>query len=177
MPSQESSSPRILIKIVRKRWAPPSGFRQWTTWGSILDFPLSIVGDPIRILISSWIKLRRSWLVERRTFCLWQEGQCSLQASSSTIPAYVMQCNMLPGKVLEGIDRVNRNFLWGSSEDRKKMHWVGWRKVTRPKEHGGLGLQTAKGRNTALLVKLKWRFHSEKNAPWARLLRLKYCNH
>ena len=84
---------------------------------------------------------------------------------------------MLHGKVQEGVDRVNRNFLWGSSKDRQKMHWVGWRKVTRPKEHEGLGLQMAKGRNTALLAKLNWRFHSEKNAPWARVLRLKYCNH
>ena len=45
-----------------------------------------------------------------------------IQASSLTIPTYVMQCNMLPGKVLEGIDRVNRSFLWGSFEDSKKMH-------------------------------------------------------
>ena len=51
-----------------------------------------------------------------------------------------MQCNLLPGKVLEGTDRVNRNFLWGSTKDKGKMHWVGWKKVTRPKNEGGLGL-------------------------------------
>ena len=87
-----------------------------------------------------------------------------------------MQCNLLPGKVLEGTDRVNRNFLWGSTEDKGKMHWVGWKKVTRSKEEGGLGLQTAKGRNTALLAKLNWRFHSEDKALWAKVLRLKYCS-
>ena len=53
----------------------------------------------------------------------------------------------------------------------------GLEEVTRPKEHEGLGLQMAKGRNTTLLAKLNWRFHSEKTAPWARVLRLKYCNH
>ncbi|KAL4599564.1 hypothetical protein ACB092_11G135600 [Castanea dentata] len=99
-----------------------------------------------------------------------------IQASSSSIPAYVMQSNLLPEKVLEGIDRVNRNFLWGSTENSKKMHWVGWKKVTRPKEDGGLGLQTTKGRNTALLAKLNWRFHTESNGPWAKVLKLKYCN-
>ena len=99
-----------------------------------------------------------------------------IQASSSTIPAYVMQSNLLPEKVLEGIDRVNRNFLWGSTKNSKKMYWVGWKKVTRPKEDGGLGLQTTKGRNTALLAKLNWRFHTESNASWARVLKLKYCN-
>ena len=87
-----------------------------------------------------------------------------------------MQCNLLPGKVLEGTDRVNKNFLWGSTEDKGKMHWVGWKKVTRSKEEGGLELQTAKGRNTTLLAKLNWRFHSEDKALWAKVLRLKYCS-
>ena len=77
-----------------------------------------------------------------------------IQASSLAISAYIMQSNLLPGKVLDGIDKVNRNFLWGSTENKGKMHWVGWRKVTRPKDEKGLGLQTAKGRNTMLLAKL-----------------------
>ena len=48
-----------------------------------------------------------------------------VQASSSTILAYVMQCNALLGKLLDNIDKVNRNFLWGSLKSVKKMHWVG----------------------------------------------------
>ena len=48
--------------------------------------------------------------------------------------------------------------------------------MTKPKEEGGLGLQTAKGRNVALLSKLNWRFHTEGEAPWVRVLKMKYCN-
>ena len=55
---------------------------------------------------------------------------------SSTIPNYVMQSAHLPNKIIEGIDRVNRNFLWGLTDSVKKMHWVGWSKVTRSKEEG-----------------------------------------
>jgi len=55
---------------------------------------------------------------------------------SSTIPNYVMQCAHLPNKITEGIDQVNRNFLWGSTDSVKKMHWVGWEKVTKPKDEG-----------------------------------------
>ena len=97
-----------------------------------------------------------------------------IQASSAAIPAYVMQCTHIPNKILEGIDWVNRNFLWGSSESSKKIHWVGWQKVAKSKEEGGLGLQIAKDRNTALLTKLNWRFHVEKEAIWAKVLRQKY---
>ena len=74
-------------------------------------------------------------------------------------------------------DRVNRNFLWGSTNLAKKIHWVGWEKVTKSKEEGVSGLQTAKGRNVALLSKLNWRFHMEGEAPWANVLKMKYCNH
>ena len=34
-----------------------------------------------------------------------------IQASSMAIPSYVMQCAHLPGKILDGLDRVNHNFL------------------------------------------------------------------
>lgn len=37
-----------------------------------------------------------------------------IQSSLSTIPAYVMQCAHLPERILSGIDRANRNFLWGT---------------------------------------------------------------
>ena len=47
------------------------------------------------------------------------------------------------------------NFLWGSTEKKKKMHMVGWDKICRPKKDGGLGLSSAiKPRNIALLAKL-----------------------
>ena len=98
-----------------------------------------------------------------------------VQASSSTIPNYVMQCALLPSKILDGIDRVNGNFLWGTSEQAKKVHWVGWDKITRPKAEGALGLQSSKGRNIALLSKLNWRFHTERESLWARVLKNKYC--
>ena len=77
-----------------------------------------------------------------------------VQASSSAIPNYVIQNALLPNNSLDGIDRVNRNFLWGSNDHVKKMHWVNWDVVTKPKDAGGLGLQSAKGRNTALLALL-----------------------
>lgn len=43
-----------------------------------------------------------------------------IQSSSSTILAYVMQINLLPSKILDGIDRINRNFLWGLQSKQGK---------------------------------------------------------
>lgn len=48
--------------------------------------------------------------------------------------------------------------------------------MTKPREEGGLGLQTARGRKIAMLAKLNWRLNIEKDAPWSKVLQAKYCN-
>ena len=58
---------------------------------------------------------------------------------------------------------------------QKKRHWIGWNKITKPKKESGLGFQTTKGRNTAVLAKLNQRFHSKKESLWVQVLRKKYC--
>uniref|UniRef100_A0A2N9HP80 Reverse transcriptase domain-containing protein n=1 Tax=Fagus sylvatica TaxID=28930 RepID=A0A2N9HP80_FAGSY len=97
-----------------------------------------------------------------------------IQSVTSAIPSYYMQTNALPSSVCNKLDRLNRNFLWGSSEEKKKMHMVGWEKVCRTKSLGGLGLYACKPRNIALLAKLNWRLLQEKDALWAQTILAKY---
>uniref|UniRef100_A0A2N9H4L7 CCHC-type domain-containing protein n=1 Tax=Fagus sylvatica TaxID=28930 RepID=A0A2N9H4L7_FAGSY len=73
-----------------------------------------------------------------------------VQSVTSAIPAYYMQNVTLPARVCSSLDKLNRDFLWGSTEERKKMHMVSWDKVCRPKDLGGLGLYFTKARNLAL---------------------------
>ena len=75
-----------------------------------------------------------------------------------------MQFCALPAKVFTNVDRLSRNFLWGSSENKKKLHLVGWSKITKPKKEGGLGNQVAKAKNIALIAKLNLRITSEPNS-------------
>ena len=152
------------------------GFNSTPNLGKYLGFPLKHIGDrkhDFEFVLDRVKKKLAGW----KANLLSMAGQVVLiQASSSTIPNYVMQYASPLNKILNGIDRANRNFLWGTTDHVKKMHWVNWDKVTKPKEAGGLELQSAKGRNTVLLAKLNWRFHTEKNAPWAKVLKFKYCN-
>lgn len=60
--------------------------------------------------------------VETNIFKMKRGINVLIHASSSTIPNYVMQDAPIPSKILEGIDRVNRNFLWGMTDHAKKMH-------------------------------------------------------
>ena len=85
-----------------------------------------------------------------------------------------MQCTDPPLKIANAVDRLSRNFFWGSTESKKKPHLISWRKITKPKKEGGLGLFTAEPKNKALLAKLNWRFHKESNSLWAHVLAQKY---
>ena len=96
------------------------------------------------------------------------------QSVTSIIPSYVMQYATFLPKILQRVDKLNRNFLWGSSETKKKVYLIGWNKVTKAKEESSMGIQAAKPKNTALLAKLNWRFHTNKSSLWVRILSSKY---
>uniref|UniRef100_A0A2N9FRW2 RNase H type-1 domain-containing protein n=1 Tax=Fagus sylvatica TaxID=28930 RepID=A0A2N9FRW2_FAGSY len=98
-----------------------------------------------------------------------------VQSVTSAIPAYYMQNVALPIRVCSNLDKLNRDFLWGSTDERKKMHMVSWDKVCRPKELGGLGLYSTKARNLTLLAKLNWRVMEDPDSLWAKTLIAKYC--
>ncbi|KAL4613797.1 hypothetical protein ACB092_07G006600 [Castanea dentata] len=87
-----------------------------------------------------------------------------------------MQCVALPVKILNSIDRLSRNFLWGTSESKKRLHLVSWKKIAKPKKDGGLGIHAAKVKNVSNLAKLNWRLHAEPSSLWARVLSQKYCS-
>ena len=97
-----------------------------------------------------------------------------IKSAATPIPEYFMQCISFPSNVCNSIDKIIRDFLWGSSPEHRKMHLVNWNKVTLPKELGGLGIVQMKARNLALLAKLCWRLASNPEAPWASMLAKKY---
>ena len=109
----------------REAFSDILGFRQTEHLGKYLGFPINHQGnnnqdfgfvlDRVKSKLAGW-----------KANLLSMAGRVVLiQASSSAVPAYIMQSHLLPSKVLDGIDQVNRNFLWGSTKSKGKMHWVG----------------------------------------------------
>lgn len=83
----------------------------------------------------------------------------------------------LPAAVCDRLDRINRNFLWGDSPDKKKIHLVKWDKVCKSKDSGGLGLKKAKDQNLAFLTKLGWKItNQEEGGLWVSILSDKYLS-
>lgn len=46
------------------------------------------------------------------------------------------------------------NFLWSGNCEKRKLITIQWRKVSRPRREGGLGLRQLKDINRAILLKL-----------------------
>lgn len=97
-----------------------------------------------------------------------------IQSVNSAIPIHVMQSSYLPENVCDKLDRINRDFLWSTNPELKKLHLVGWDTVTRPKQQGGLRIRTARRTNEALLSKFVWKILNKDNTIWMNLVEAKY---
>ena len=63
-----------------------------------------------------------------------------VKTTTAPIVDYYMQCHALSIKVCNSIDKKVRDFLWGSTEGKRKLQKVNWQTVTLLKDLGGLGL-------------------------------------
>ncbi|KAH1097786.1 hypothetical protein J1N35_014707 [Gossypium stocksii] len=54
------------------------------------------------------------------------------------IPNYFMQSMMIPKKICDEIENLVRKFIWGASDNKKKMSLMGWDSICEPKWCGGL---------------------------------------
>ena len=43
-----------------------------------------------------------------------------IKAAITAIPEYTMQCYRIPVRICDEVDKLVRNFLWGSTVERKK---------------------------------------------------------
>lgn len=62
----------------------------------------------------------------------------------------------------------------GGCEEGRKICWVKWDVVCKPREEGGLGIKNIRVFNLALLGNWRWRLLTEKESLWARVLRVRY---
>jgi hypothetical protein len=83
---------------------------------------------------------------------------------------------LIPKACLDEIQKMQRQFIWGDTEHKRRFHAVGWDRITTPKWMGGLGLRKLEVMNKACLLKLVWQFKENGNEYWCKVLRSKYGN-
>lgn len=88
----------------------------------------------------------------------------------SSMSNHIMQYNYIPIKILKYIDKIQRNFIWGSTTTTKKIHLINWRIDSSDKRNGGLGIHAATDKNLVNLANLTWRLINNTQTPWATIL-------
>ncbi|GJU31029.1 RNA-directed DNA polymerase, eukaryota, partial [Tanacetum coccineum] len=77
---------------------------------------------------------------------------------------------IVPKFVLHSMEVIRMKFFYGIHGEDKKITWVSWSKVLAAKEYGGLGVSSYYALNRALLFKWVWRFTSQDNSLWFRVI-------
>lgn len=97
-----------------------------------------------------------------------------LKAIIQAIPTYCMSIFKLPRTILQAMNRLAKNFWWGSRGERTKTQWLPWDMLGKSKDDGGLGFRDFEIFNVALLAKQGWRLTQNPDSLAARVLKSKY---
>ncbi|XP_031124298.1 uncharacterized protein LOC116027009 [Ipomoea triloba] len=93
------------------------------------------------------------------------------------IPTYAMSIFLLPHFICHKIELALNKFWWkGQSEDGKGINWKRWDELCKPKAFGGMGFQSLRAFNMALLGKQAWRFIHYPNFLVSRVFKAKNIN-
>ena len=109
-------------------------------FGKYLGFPLKHKGSDKNHFKFVVEKVMRKLVAWKSNYLSFAGRAVPVKSVMSTIPNYVMQGSALLVHLCEKLDRVNQNFLYGTTDDKRKIHLVGWSKIIKSKEEGGLGI-------------------------------------
>lgn len=137
---------------------------------------LPVGANPRRL--ATWVPLLG---VMQARICSWRNrfvtfrGRITLLNSVlNSIPIFFLSYFKLPKGVWVKLVRLQREFLWGGCLERKKIPWVKWEEVCKPKSSGGLGVKDLRAFNLNLLSKWRWRLLANSSSIWTDVLVAKY---
>lgn len=89
--------------------------------------------------------------------------------------SHTMSCFKIPQSLSSNIKSSLTRFWWDSEPGKRKISWISWDKMSKPKSKGGLGFKEITVFNDALLAKVGWRIVKNPTCLLARVLLGKYC--
>ncbi|KAJ9689326.1 hypothetical protein PVL29_014820 [Vitis rotundifolia] len=97
-----------------------------------------------------------------------------IKSTLASSPIYQLSLFRMPKLVAKRLEKIQRDFLWGGGSLEKKIHLINWEVVCTQKAKGGLGIRKIETLNRALLGKWIWRFASDRDILWKKVIGTKY---
>lgn len=97
-----------------------------------------------------------------------------LKVVVQAIPIYSMSCFLLPRSFCDELNKLMAGFWWNNSNEDRKIHWISWEKLCKPKDEGGMGFRHLYAFNLAMLAQQGWRILTEPTSLVSKLLQAKY---
>jgi hypothetical protein len=148
---------------------------------SVATFPMKYLGLPLEasykatIMWNGVTKQMECWMVGWMKLHLSKRGHLTLIKSTlSNRLTYFLSLFPTPMSVAKRIEKVQRDFLWGGMGDEPKLHHVNWNQVCHLVRAGGLGIQNVHKFNQVLLGKWLWRYATENEVLWYKIIKAKY---
>nr|XP_033510715.1 uncharacterized protein LOC117275533 [Nicotiana tomentosiformis] len=94
--------------------------------------------------------------------------------SPNAIPNHIMQYMSLPKKTQQQIDKIQGDFIWGTTSHNKRIHYVAWDVVTVPKNLGVWEFVKQSINIKDALAGLAWRLFTNPSTVCANTLIQKY---
>lgn len=92
------------------------------------------------------------------------------------MPSHSMSCFKMPQSLCSNIQSALTRFWWDDDPDHKKVSWISWDRMAKPKKKRGLGFKDITSTNDALLVKIGRHIIKNPTCLLAKVLLGKYCH-
>ena len=99
------------------------------------------------------------------------EKEILIKVVAQAIPTYTMGVFQLLAKLCEELQALCARFWWGQIGNKRKINWLSWEKLTRPKLEGGMGFKDLRQFNLAMLAKQGWRLLQDQESLLFRCLK------
>ncbi|KAL9681628.1 hypothetical protein QQ045_013414 [Rhodiola kirilowii] len=146
------------------------------------SFPMKYLGLQVGVnpsRVSTWAPILQKF---KDKLASWKSVNLSMagilvliKAALCNMPLYYASIYKIPIIVAQEMEKIQRQFLWGGMEGRKKIHYVKWATITKSRKFGGLGVQALREKNMALLTKWWWNLISGRGGLWRRMVLEKYA--
>ena len=80
----------------------------------------------------------------RRKLAIWKRQHISkggrltlIRSTLSNLPIYLMSLLRMPWGVSTRLEKIQRDFLWGSNASKRKIYLINWKQVLLKQSEGG----------------------------------------